>query len=107
MYESLLMLAVRVPTSAEYTSFTHKVTKASSEEFGGIANSDNVNIGCSVVEDKRLTFEHLSGKPNCGRLLRLRDHVHMGVQLHTGNWRRYSRRPLHGPSSLELYLSKR
>src|SRR5699024_9112813 len=44
MYESLMMLAVRVPTSAEYTSFVHKVTKISSEEFGGIANHENVRV---------------------------------------------------------------
>ena len=43
MYETLMMVAVRVPTSPEYTSFVHRVTKVSSEEFGGISNVDNVS----------------------------------------------------------------
>ena len=44
MYESLMMLAVRVPVSPEYSSFVHKVTKISSDEFGGIANHENVKV---------------------------------------------------------------
>ena len=32
MYESLMMVAVRVPTSAEYTSFTHKVLQKALNE---------------------------------------------------------------------------
>lgn len=35
MYESLMIVAVRVPTSHEYTTFTHKVLEKSMEEFGG------------------------------------------------------------------------
>ncbi|XP_054159951.1 atrial natriuretic peptide receptor 3-like [Oppia nitens] len=35
MFEALMMVAVRVPTSAEYATFTHKVTQKSLEEFGG------------------------------------------------------------------------
>ena len=43
MYESLMIMAIRVPVSPEYTSFVHKVTKLSSEEFGRMANHDDVN----------------------------------------------------------------
>lgn len=44
MYEALMMVAVRVPTSPEYTSYVHKVTKLATEEFGNIANAENVNF---------------------------------------------------------------
>ncbi|KPM04974.1 atrial natriuretic peptide receptor 1-like protein [Sarcoptes scabiei] len=43
MYEALMMIAVRVPTSPEYTSFVHKVSKISSEEYGKLANVEDVN----------------------------------------------------------------
>lgn len=42
MYESLLMVAVRVPTSPEYASFLHKVSKLSSDEFGVSINIEKV-----------------------------------------------------------------
>ena len=35
IYESLMMVAVRVPVSAEYTTFTHKVTQMAIDEFSG------------------------------------------------------------------------
>lgn len=35
MYESLMMVNVRVPTSPEYTTFTHKVLQKSQDESGG------------------------------------------------------------------------
>jgi hypothetical protein len=43
IYESLMMVAVRVPTSPEYISFTHKVTQMSLDEFGGTTTIDNVS----------------------------------------------------------------
>ncbi|OTF73711.1 hypothetical protein BLA29_006236, partial [Euroglyphus maynei] len=43
MFESLMKVAVRVPISSEYTSFVHKVTKLSSEEFGRITSHEDVN----------------------------------------------------------------
>lgn len=42
IYESLMVIAVRVPTSPEYSSFMHKVGKMSSEQFGGVKIQDNV-----------------------------------------------------------------
>jgi hypothetical protein len=43
MYEALMMVAVRVPTSPEYTTFTHKVTQMSLDEFGGTTAIENVS----------------------------------------------------------------
>lgn len=42
MYESLMMVAVRVPTSAEYTTFTHKVLQKAVDQFGGKTVIDEV-----------------------------------------------------------------
>lgn len=42
IYESLMIIAVRVPISPEYTSFVHKVTQLSSESFGIIAKHEDV-----------------------------------------------------------------
>lgn len=43
MFESLMRVAIRVPTSPEYSSFVHKVTKLSSEEFGRLTSHEEVN----------------------------------------------------------------
>ena len=34
MFESLMMISVRVPVSSEYSSFVHEVTKRARDEFG-------------------------------------------------------------------------
>jgi hypothetical protein len=43
IYESLMMVAVRVPVTPEYTTFTHKVTQMSLDEFGGTSTTENVS----------------------------------------------------------------
>lgn len=59
MYEALMMIAVRVPTSPEYTSFVHKVSKISSEEYGKLANVEDVSCNdISIIES--LDFEYFS-----------------------------------------------
>ena len=40
MFESLLMISVRVPTSARYATFVHDVVKRSRAEFGNNGVSD-------------------------------------------------------------------
>jgi hypothetical protein len=44
IYESLMMIAVRVPVSPEYNTFVHKVMKKSSEEFSVTNALDNVSF---------------------------------------------------------------
>ena len=44
MYEALMMVAVRVPTSPEYTSFLHKVATRSRDEFNGRVSEEDVSI---------------------------------------------------------------
>jgi atrial natriuretic peptide receptor A len=44
MYEALLMVAVRVPTSAEYTAFLHKVATRSRDEFNEAVGESDVSI---------------------------------------------------------------
>ncbi len=44
MYEALMMITVRVPTSPEYNSFVQKVIKKSSEEFSTTKALDNVRF---------------------------------------------------------------
>lgn len=44
MFHALMMIAVRVPTSPEYASFTHTVAKTSQEEFGVNLSESDVRI---------------------------------------------------------------
>lgn len=43
MYEALMMVAVRVPTSPEYLSFLHKVATRSRDEFDGKGSESDVS----------------------------------------------------------------
>ena len=109
MYESLMMLAVRVPTSPEYTSFVHKVTKISSEEFGGIANHENASGPVARIhlpDDSNKSAILFAGQSDCGCLLRLCHDVRTCLQLHSCCGWRCPWRSLHGAPSLEHVLSK-
>jgi hypothetical protein len=44
MYEALLMVAVRVPVSPEYTSFLHKVATRSKDEFDSKVTTEDVSL---------------------------------------------------------------
>ena len=43
MFESLMMVTVRVPTSPEYASFLHKVSIKSREEYSGTTTKADVS----------------------------------------------------------------
>ena len=49
MFESVLMIAVRVPTSVQYTSFVHDVVKKSQAEFGRGVSEADVSIRLSPL----------------------------------------------------------
>ena len=44
IFESLMLIAVRVPVSPEYGSFVHRVAKMSVDEFGGAATEADVSM---------------------------------------------------------------
>lgn len=78
MFESLLMIAVRVPTSVQYTSFVHDVVKKSTAEFGrGVTEADVSTLSeTKNREYKVLISRHVSSHttrliPRIGKRLHL------------------------------------
>lgn len=58
MYEALMVVAVRVPTSPEYTSYAHKVTKLATDEYGGLFTQDDVNPVLGAFYDCVIMYAH-------------------------------------------------
>ncbi|CAG2105995.1 unnamed protein product [Medioppia subpectinata] len=76
MYESLMMVMVRVPTSPEYATFTHKVTQMAVDEFGGKTIIEQVNPIVAAFYDCILMYAWaynktlaVGGDPRDGRTL--------------------------------------
>lgn len=76
MFESLMMISVRVPTSPEYTVFQHEVVKRTNREFGVNVTSDEVNPVVAAFYDSLLMYAYAlndtlttGGDPRKGRQL--------------------------------------
>jgi hypothetical protein len=74
MFESLMMISVRVPISPEYSVFQHEVVKRTNREFGVNVTSDEVNPVVAAFYDSLLMYAHAlnitlnaGGDPRKGR----------------------------------------
>lgn len=58
MFESLMMVTVRVPTSPEFSVFQHEVVKGTNREFGVNVSTDEVNPVVGAFYDSLLMYGH-------------------------------------------------
>lgn len=56
MYESLLLITVRVPVSSEYVSFQHDVIKKSNREFNTTFTIDEINPTIAAFYDAIILY---------------------------------------------------
>lgn len=60
MFESLLMVAVRVPVSNEYNTFVHEVAKKATAEFGVGSSEGDVSLSSDLVLNSEYECEGIN-----------------------------------------------